>query len=85
MQAKKILLSAAITAAVAGYMASAQAEEKKSDMEKCYGIAKAGKNDCTGGGVSTCAGHSKKDGEGFLLLPKGACERITGGSTKESK
>lgn len=58
----------------------AVAEDKK-DMEKCYGIAKAGKNDCKTMS-SACAGHSTSDAQpdAFIALPKGTCERLTGGS-----
>ena len=50
------------------------------NMEKCYGVAKAGKNDCAGASHA-CAGQSKEaGGKEFILLPKGTCERIPGGS-----
>jgi uncharacterized membrane protein len=51
--------------------------------EKCYGIVKAGQNDCSTA-KSSCAGSSTKDkqGDAFLLLPKGACDKIVGGSLK---
>jgi uncharacterized membrane protein len=57
----------------------AQAEVPK--MEKCYGIVKAGKNDCQTN-TSACAGTAKKDGQkdAWLYLPKGSCEKIVGGS-----
>jgi len=50
--------------------------------EKCYGVAKAGKNDC-GSGAHSCAGQSTKsrDKESFVYLPTGACEKLVGGST----
>jgi uncharacterized membrane protein len=53
----------------------------KPDMEKCYGVAKAGKNDCAGA-AHTCAGQSKVDSgpKEFIEVPKGTCERLTGGS-----
>lgn len=53
-------------------------------FEKCYGIAKAGKNDC-GGGTEACAGQATKDGakNSWLGLPKGTCDKIVGGSTTE--
>lgn len=56
------------------------------DMEKCYGIAKAGQNDCATGSAG-CAGSSKKDAQGdaFLLLPKGTCDKIVGGSKQPKK
>jgi len=53
----------------------------KVEMEKCYGVAKAGKNDCAGA-AHACAGQSKVDsgGKEYLTLPKGTCARLTGGS-----
>jgi uncharacterized membrane protein len=56
----------------------------KADVEKCYGIAKAGKNDCAVKNSShACAGQSKKDGaaDAFVVVPKGTCDKIVGGST----
>lgn len=53
----------------------------KADMEKCYGVAKAGKNDCAGP-AHACAGQSKMDagGKEWISVPKGTCERLSGGS-----
>ncbi|MHB1333082.1 MAG: BufA1 family periplasmic bufferin-type metallophore [Sulfuriferula sp.] len=57
-------------------------------MEQCYGIAKAGKNDCAGGkgSANTCAGTAKKDSQkdSFVLLPKGTCAKIVGGTTSRT-
>ena len=52
-------------------------------QEKCYGIARAGMNDCATT-TQSCAGSATKDRQpdAFLLLPKGLCERIVGGSLK---
>jgi uncharacterized membrane protein len=66
--------------------AAAVAQTKAPDMtgkEKCYGVAKAGKNDCAAGAHS-CAGQSTKDGDktSFVAVPAGLCERLAGGSTK---
>lgn len=65
-----------------GLVATSQsALAAKGDMEKCYGVVKAGKNDC--GGVSnSCAGTTKIDGgkDAWLYLPKGSCEKIVGAS-----
>jgi len=49
--------------------------------EKCYGVAKAGKNDCAGA-AHACAGQAKADSSAkeFVKLPKGTCERLVGGS-----
>ena len=69
----------AIGLATAGNQALAQ---KK--MEKCWGVAKAGQNDCQTN-TSSCAGTSTTDGQkdAFLLLPTGTCERLVGGSTQK--
>ena len=60
---------------------STQALAAKGDNEKCYGIVKAGKNDC-GGPSNSCAATSKTDGDkgAWLYVPKGTCEKIVGGS-----
>jgi uncharacterized membrane protein len=50
--------------------------------EKCYGIAKAGKNDCASTGNNSCGGSSKldRDPKAWIYVPAGYCERIVGGS-----
>lgn len=55
----------------------------KDKMEKCYGVAEAGQNDCATA-TSSCAGTSTADGQGdaFLMVPEGTCERLVGGSTE---
>ena len=47
-------------------------------MEKCYGVAMAGKNDCQAGAGTTCAGTSKKDyqANAWKNVPKGTCTTI---------
>jgi uncharacterized membrane protein len=58
----------------------------KPGMEKCAGIAKAGKNDC-GTSQHACAGMAKTDGaaDEWLYVPEGTCEKIPGGKVKASK
>ena len=65
----------------AALLLAAQAQAQAPATEKCYGVAKAGKNDCQTA-TSSCAGTSKKDHEAsaWLTLPKGTCEKIVGGS-----
>ena len=80
--------SIAATSALLGALAvaaGAVAQTKDPDMsgkEKCYGISKAGKNDCAAGAHS-CAGQSTKDGDksSFIAVPAGLCARLEGGST----
>ena len=45
------------------------------DQEKCFGVAKAGENDCAAGKGTTCAGTSTIDyqGNAWKLVPKGTC------------
>ena len=45
------------------------------EMEKCFGVALAGKNDCAAGPGTTCAGTSKVDyqGNAWTLVPAGTC------------
>lgn len=68
---------AAVLALSAGVsMASADDHMKaKGDQEKCYGIAKAGENDCKAGAGTSCAGTSKTDyqGDAWKMVKKGTC------------
>jgi uncharacterized membrane protein len=61
------------------------APKPKFAAEKCYGIARAGKNDCQTAN-SSCAGTSKKDGQAdaWIAVPKGTCEKIVGGKLTSS-
>ena len=80
---KKLLIGTAVASAltVAATTSSVTlAGDKK--MEKCYGVAKAGKNDCAAGPGTSCAGTSTTDGQGnaWMYVPKGTCEKLVGGS-----
>ncbi|EXF42674.1 putative integral membrane protein [Pseudomonas sp. BAY1663] len=58
----KTLNLAAAALALASIAAGVQAAETdKGDMEKCYGVAMAGQNDCKAGAGTSCAGTSKRD------------------------
>ncbi|HEU0201572.1 MAG TPA: DUF2282 domain-containing protein, partial [Burkholderiaceae bacterium] len=63
----------------------------KGEKEKCYGIAKAGQNDCAAGPGTTCAGTSKVDyqGNAWKYVARGTCEKVKTpkgmGSLKEMK
>lgn len=77
----KVLLSSALALAVAG-ISGANAEDKKEPArEKCFGVAKAGKNDCGANGHS-CAGQATEDenSQEWLYLKKGVCEKLADGS-----
>ncbi len=82
MSNKAIIHSAIAGVLTLGLLAAGQAvaaEEK--NAEKCYGVVKAGKNDCQTS-AHACAGQAGKDGQGdsWLYVPKGSCEKIIGGS-----
>lgn len=68
----------AATLAVALCASAAHAAEPKKEMEKCYGVAKAGHNDCAAGPGSSCAGTSKTDyqADAWMLVEKGTCTTI---------
>ena len=67
-----LALAAGISAGIAATPAAAQ----KVPMEKCYGVAKAGQNDCAAGPGTSCAGTSTSDyqGNAWKLVKKGTCE-----------
>jgi len=80
MNSKLIAQSAmaALFATVTLGSAAALAEDKP---EKCYGIVKAGKNDCQTN-THACAGTATEDEDpsSWIYLPKGTCEKVVGAS-----
>lgn len=83
MNANHNVLSAAIGSLLVLGLAGTAAAADAPVMEKCFGIAKAGKNDCSVKQSShSCAGHATKDNDpnDFVALPKGTCEKIAKGS-----
>jgi len=76
------LLSAVVLAASVAAAAQA-AEMHKASQDKCYGITKAGENNCAAVGVHSCAGMTKAtyDGQDFKDVPKGTCEQMNGSLT----
>ncbi len=83
MQNKTIVNAALAGVLALGLVATAStAFASKHEMEKCYGVVKAGKNDCGAkDGSHSCAGHATKDGDPneWISLPKGTCEKLVGG------
>jgi uncharacterized membrane protein len=68
----------ASTLAIALCASAAHAAEPKKEMEKCYGVAKAGHNDCAAGPGTSCAATAKTDyqGDAWVLVEKGTCTSI---------
>ena len=79
MTTTRVAIAAALAAAIAS---PAFVVHAQGNMEKCYGVAKAGKNDCQTA-KSSCAGTSKTDSQGdaWISLPKGVCDKLVGGKT----
>jgi len=75
---------AAIAAALAGLCSAAAAQDApmhgaQADAQRCYGVAKAGQNDC-GTAVHGCAGMARVDQDPaeWKMVPKGSCEKAGG-------
>jgi uncharacterized membrane protein len=73
----------ALAAAVAGALglAASPVFAAGEGKEKCYGIAKAGENDCaSAAGTHSCAGHAtaNHDGQDWKYAAKGTCEKLGG-------
>lgn len=84
----KAAVAGALAAGVAGVALgqSGPAPTPTFKAEKCFGIAKAAKNDCQTS-ASACAGTSKRDNQAdaWIYVPQGTCDKIVGGSkTKKS-
>src|SRR6187431_2846082 len=87
MITRPIAVSALALAALVSGAALAQGQpmadgkpmaDAKPVVEKCYGVAMAGKNDCAAGPGTTCAGTSKVDyqGNAWKNVPAGTCAAI---------
>ena len=81
MSHSKIILASAISGAIALAATMASSPAMAAEKEKCYGVAKAGQNACATK-TSSCAGSATEDNQGdaFIAVPKGLCERLAGGS-----
>ena len=84
---QRLIVSSALASALAlGLVAQAGAQEK--GKEKCYGVAKAGHNDCANlSGSHSCAGQSKVDHavDDWKYVAKGTCKKLDGMTAEEAK
>jgi uncharacterized membrane protein len=85
----RLIVSSALASAMAlGLIGTAAAQDKAKAKEKCYGIAKAGQNDCANlAGTHSCAGQSKVDNDAgeWKYVPQGTCASMKGLSADEAK
>lgn len=83
----QLLLATALAGLVAASI-STSSYAADPNKEKCYGIAKAGQNDCVNmAGTHSCAGQAKTDNEigEWKLVAKGTCKSLNGLSHAEAK
>ena len=87
MNHRLIASSALATVLAMGVLSGANAADGKG-KEKCYGVAKAGQNDCANAsGTHSCAGQSKADMsvDEWKYVAKGTCQQMGGKSAEEVK
>lgn len=86
-----LTLSSALASALALGLAgtsSAHTPEKSNDKDACYGMAKAGQNDCANlSGSHACAGMAKVDNDPteWKYVPKGTCKQLKGLTAEEAE
>ena len=83
MDQKTLVASAVAGLFALGAAASALAQDK--GQEKCWGVSKAGQNDCGSNKTAhSCAGHSKADYDpnDFKVVKVGTCVQMGGSLTQ---
>jgi uncharacterized membrane protein len=87
---QRLIASSALASVLAlGLLSGAQAaDDKAAGKEKCFGIAKAGQNDCANlSGTHSRAGQSKAENgaDEWKYVAKGTCAKLGGKSAEEAK
>jgi uncharacterized membrane protein len=88
MTQQRQIVASALAAVFALGLGSASAHAEDKGKEKCYGIVKAGQNDCSNlSGSHSCAGQSKTDMDAneWKYVAKGTCKELKGLSVDEAK
>jgi uncharacterized membrane protein len=83
---QRAMITAAAASLLTTLLATAPAAAQDTGKEKCYGIAKAGQNDCANlSGSHSCAGQSKvsDDAAEWKYVKKGECKTMKGGLTAD--
>ena len=84
---QRLIVSSALASALAlGLIGNVTAQDKA--KEQCYGIAKAGQNDCANlSGSHSCAGQAKVDADPgeWKYVAKGTCKELKGMTAEEAK
>jgi uncharacterized membrane protein len=86
---QRVIVSSALASVLAlGLLGQVSAADDTKGKEKCYGIAKAGQNDCANlSGTHSCAGQNKADNDAaeWKYVAKGTCKDMNGLSAEEAK
>ena len=71
-----------VAVSAAALAQSGPAQQPAYKFEKCFGVVKAGHNDCQTAN-SSCAGTAKRDAQpdSWVYVPAGTCDKLVGGST----
>lgn len=79
MDQQSVIRSALLGLIAMGVAGAATAQSQSTPKEKCYGVSKAGQNDCAAG-KNSCAGTSKVDNDpaSWKLVAKGSCVKMGG-------
>ena len=90
MNQRQMLSSALASVLALGLVQTAGAHDGavKKDKEKCYGIAKAGENNCSNlSGTHSCAGEASQDNAPaeWKLVAKGTCAKLGGMNAEQAK
>lgn len=87
----RLILSSALATALSMGLAQAANSQDAAPMkgkEKCFGVAKAGQNDCANlSGSHSCAGMATTDGDAaeWKYVAKGTCKELKGLTMAEAK
>ncbi|BBP78242.1 DUF2282 domain-containing protein [Pseudomonas gingeri NCPPB 3146 = LMG 5327] len=78
MKSRYAALAATLAISLSAFAVGAQAADGQTPQEKCYGVSKAGQNDCAAGKGTSCAGTATADyqGNAWVLVDKGTCTQI---------
>ena len=81
-------LASVLALGLVGHAAAQMAKDPGKSNEKCYGVAKAGQNDCANqAGTHSCAGQSKADMslDDWKYVAAGTCVAMKGKTADQIK
>ncbi len=88
MDKQQLIVSSAFASVLALGLLNTASAADAAGKEKCYGIAKAGQNDCANlSGTHSCAGQAKADKspDDWKYVAKGTCQKLGGKTADEAK